>query len=52
MRTIDERPRGVPLMANKVEGGRTPLLDASALQELGYRMAIFAGLGVLAAGAA
>ena len=36
MRRIGERFRGVPLLANMVEGGRTPLLDASTLQELGY----------------
>ena len=52
MRRIGERFRGVPLLANMVEGGRTPLLDASTLQELGYRIAIFPGLGFLAAGAA
>jgi len=52
MRRIGERFRGVPLLANMVEGGRTPLLDAKSLQEIGYRIAIFPGLGFLAAGAA
>jgi 2-methylisocitrate lyase-like PEP mutase family enzyme len=52
MRTIGERFRGVPLLANMVEGGRTPLLDAETLQGLGYRIAIFPGLGFLAAGGA
>jgi 2-methylisocitrate lyase-like PEP mutase family enzyme len=52
MRAIGERFRGVPLLANMVEGGRTPLLDAKTLQEIGYRIAIFPGLGFLAAGAA
>jgi 2-methylisocitrate lyase-like PEP mutase family enzyme len=52
MRRIGERFRGVPLLANMVEGGRTPLLDAKALHEIGYRIAIFPGLGFLAAGAA
>lgn len=33
----------VPLLANMVEGGRTPLLDADALQAIGYRLAIFPG---------
>jgi 2,3-dimethylmalate lyase len=42
----------VPLLANMVEGGRTPLLDAAALESIGYRMAIFPALGFLAAGAA
>src|SRR5581483_2842564 len=42
----------VPLVANMVEGGRTPVLDAKALEQIGYRMAIFPALGFLAAGAA
>jgi len=33
----------VPLLANMVEGGKTPLLDASRLEQLGYRIAIFPG---------
>ena len=41
----------VPLVANMVEGGRTPILDAATLQQLGYRLAIFPALGFLAAGA-
>jgi 2-methylisocitrate lyase-like PEP mutase family enzyme len=41
-----------PLMANMVEGGRTPIPDRKTLQELGYSIAIFPGLGFLAAGAA
>jgi 2-methylisocitrate lyase-like PEP mutase family enzyme len=41
----------VPLVANMVEGGRTPILDAQTLQRLGYRLAIFPALGFLAAGA-
>jgi len=41
----------VPLVANMVEGGRTPILDAATLQKLGYRLAIFPALGFLAAGA-
>lgn len=32
---------GVPLVANMVEGGRTPALDATALGELGYRIALY-----------
>ena len=52
MRTIGERFRGVPLLANMVNGGRTPLLDAKTLRELGYRIAIFPNLGFLAAGGA
>ena len=41
-----------PLLANMVEGGRTPVLDRKTLLELGYRIAIFPALGFLAAGAA
>jgi 2-methylisocitrate lyase-like PEP mutase family enzyme len=38
----------VPLLANMVEGGRTPLLPRKRLEELGYRIAIFPGTGFLA----
>jgi len=33
----------VPLLANMVEGGKTPLLSAAELGEIGYRLAIFPG---------
>jgi 2-methylisocitrate lyase-like PEP mutase family enzyme len=33
----------VPLLANMVEGGKTPLTDAGALEALGYSIAIFPG---------
>lgn len=33
----------VPLLANMVEGGKTPLRDADALAALGYNVAIFPG---------
>ena len=42
----------LPLMANMVEGGRTPVLPAHELEQLGYRIAIFPATGFLAAGAA
>jgi 2-methylisocitrate lyase-like PEP mutase family enzyme len=42
----------VPLVANMVEGGRTPILDRAALERLGFKLAIFPGSGFLAAGAA
>ncbi len=41
-----------PLIANLVEGGRTPVLTRAALEELGYRIAIFPASGFLAAGTA
>ena len=42
----------VPLVANMVEGGRTPVLTAAELEEIGYRFAIFPAVGFLAMGAA
>ncbi len=42
----------LPLLANMVEGGRTPVLSAQRLEQLGYRIAIFPATGFLAAGAA
>lgn len=35
--------RRVPLMANMVEGGRTPVLPAAELESLGYSLVIFPG---------
>jgi 2,3-dimethylmalate lyase len=40
---------GVPLLANMVEGGRTPVLNRSELEELGYRIAIYPVTALLAA---
>lgn len=51
MRTIG-RSFDKPLMANMVEGGRTPILDRKTLEEIGYSIAIFPALGFLAAGEA
>ena len=42
----------LPLVANMVEGGRTPVLSREELQSLGYRLAIFPAAAFLAAGAA
>lgn len=52
MRRICETFKGVPLLANMVQGGRTPMLDQKTLQEIGYRIAIYPALGFLAMGAA
>ncbi len=38
-----------PLLANMVEGGRTPVLPAETLKALGYAIAIYPGTGFLAA---
>ncbi len=35
--------RATPLMANMVEGGKTPMLSASKLEELGFALVIFPG---------
>jgi 2-methylisocitrate lyase-like PEP mutase family enzyme len=46
---IMARLRGrAPLMANMVEGGRTPLMSADELQALGYSLVIFPGGAVRA----
>lgn len=52
MYAIGKRFKGVPLLANMVEGGRTPVLDAATLQEIGFRIAIFPAIGFLTAAAA
>ncbi|MCY3702035.1 MAG: isocitrate lyase/PEP mutase family protein [Rhodospirillales bacterium] len=41
MRTICRRVTGVPLLANIVEGGKTPYLDADTLAGIGYQLAIY-----------
>lgn len=44
MSTLCQRFAGkAPLLANMVEGGNTPLLPATELQQLGYGMVIFPG---------
>ena len=44
MKAITARfAKRVPLLANMVEGGKTPVLDAKNLEELGYRIGIFPG---------
>ena len=42
----------LPLVANMVEGGRTPILSCDELKALGYSLAIFPATAFLAAGAA
>jgi 2-methylisocitrate lyase-like PEP mutase family enzyme len=41
-----------PLVANMVEGGKTPVLTRDELSEIGYSIAIFPAAGFLAMGAA
>jgi 2,3-dimethylmalate lyase len=52
MAKIGARFAGVPLLANIVEGGRTPVLSKARLQELGYSISIHPGSGFMAAAAA
>jgi 2-methylisocitrate lyase-like PEP mutase family enzyme len=42
----------MPLLANLVEGGRTPILTRQELEDIGYKIAIFPASGFLAMGAA
>lgn len=48
MRRIGER-FDLPLLANMVEGGRTPVLDRATLESIGYRLAIYPVTALLAA---
>jgi 2-methylisocitrate lyase-like PEP mutase family enzyme len=41
-----------PLLANMVEGGRTPILSRADLESIGYKVAIYPVSGLLAASAA
>ena len=44
MRIVNERFKGrAPLLANMVEGGKTPMKSTAQLQALGYSIAIFPG---------
>ena len=42
----------MPLVANMVEGGRTPMLEPKRLAEIGYALAIYPVAGLLSAAAA
>ena len=52
LRRIAETFRGATLLANMVEGGRTPYLSASELAALGFKIALFPVTGCLGAAAA
>ena len=41
LRAVREAIPDAPLFANMIEGGKTPLLSSTELQELGYRMVVF-----------
>ncbi len=42
-RMVKALGRSVPLMANMVEGGKTPVLSADELEEIGFALVIFPG---------
>jgi 2-methylisocitrate lyase-like PEP mutase family enzyme len=52
MATIGRELGDKPLIANMVEGGRTPMLSNPRLAELGYALAIYPVAGLLSAAAA
>ena len=41
LRTVGESLKGVTLMVNMLEGGRTPILKPKELEELGFRIVIY-----------
>lgn len=47
---LEDLPRRIraPLLANMVEGGQTPLLDAGSLGRMGYRLVLFANTALRA----
>ena len=51
LQQIGERFRGVPLMANMVEDGKTPRVSPRDLERLGYRLVIYPVSAILAAAA-
>ncbi len=40
---------GIPLLANMIEGGKTPCLSANELEKLGFKICVFALSGLFAA---
>ena len=52
LRRVAETFRGAALLANMVEGGRTPYLSAAELGAMGFKIALYPGTGFLAAAGA
>ena len=52
MATIGRELGDKPLVANMVEGGRTPIMSNARLAEIGYALAIYPVAGLLSAAAA
>jgi len=49
LRRVGETFRGAHLLANMVEGGRTPYLSAAELGAMGFKIALFPATGFLTA---
>ena len=49
LRRVAETFKGATLLANMVEGGRTPYLSAAELGQMGFKVAIYPGSGFLTA---
>jgi methylisocitrate lyase len=49
LREIPVRLAGIPTFANMIEGGRTPLMEASELEAMGFRIVVFPLSGLFAA---
>ncbi len=49
LREIPSALPGVPLLANMIEGGKTPCLNTQDLEKLGYKLGVFALSGLFAA---
>lgn len=52
MERVGKAFKGMPLLANMVEGGLTPVLPVKELERIGYSLAIYPGTAFLAMGAA
>lgn len=52
LRRVAETFRGAVLLANMVEGGRTPYLSTAELGAMGFKIALYPGSGFLAAAGA
>ena len=48
LRTVAERFKGVPLVANLVEDGKTPMLPRAELEKMGYRILLYPVTALLA----
>jgi 2-methylisocitrate lyase-like PEP mutase family enzyme len=48
LRRVAETFKGVPLLANLVEDGKTPLLSVAELEALGYRLILYPVSALLA----